>query len=76
MARNDVERRKLKKVLVFLLTFHPERYVLTNEFRLLCKFFDEEKFLDKTSEGLISKGFLKNTEIYTEPDIRQKNHQT
>lgn len=66
MVCNDGERRKLKKVLVFLLTLHPKHYVITNEFRTLCKFFDVERFLDETSNSLIGKGFIKDTEVYTE----------
>jgi predicted nucleotide-binding protein len=66
MDQKIAERRKLKKVLVFLLSFNPGNYLSTKEFRLLCKFFDIETLLDQTSEGLIGKGFLKNTDVYTE----------
>jgi predicted nucleotide-binding protein len=66
MDQTIAERRKLKKVLVLLLTFNPGNYFSTKEFRLLCKFFDIEALLDQTSGGLIGKGFFKNTDEYTE----------
>jgi predicted nucleotide-binding protein len=66
MDQTISQRRKLKKVLVLLLSLNPGNYLSTKEFRLLCKFFDIEAFFDQTSNGLIGKGFYKNSEGYTE----------